>query len=82
MDESTEKLIRETSATTALLNRFIAEWDDMKNTLATKSDVSAVSDKLAEHVKNHENNRSMVALWVSIIGTYAFSAWQAFKGDA
>lgn len=79
MDESTEKLIRETSATTALLNRFIEEWDDMKYTLATKSDVSAVSDKLTEHIKSHENNKNMVAVWVGIIGTFAFSAGNEFR---
>lgn len=82
MDESTEKLIRETSANTALLNRFVTEWDDMKNLLATKADVAAVAGKLDEHIKSHENNKSLVALWVGIIGTYAFSAWQAFREGA
>ena len=79
MDESTEKLIRETSATTALLNRFTDEWDAIKEHLATKADVEAVSLKLTEHVKSHENNKNMVAVWVGIIGTYAFSAWNAFR---
>lgn len=64
-----EQLLKDVSYTSGTLARFIKEWDDKKDSLASTSDVDVVCVKLKEHVDTHTENKSNLAIWFGIIAS-------------
>jgi len=66
-EEREEILLSTVGEMQGLLTRFVKEFDRVSPSFATKSDVSAVDDKMKTHLKRHLSNRAVVTTWLGLV---------------
>ena len=75
-----EQLLKDVSYTSGTLARFIKEWDDKKDHLASTNDVSVVCNRIEEHIETHAESKNDFAVWAGIVVSSCIGVFAILRG--